>query len=52
MYLTFPAPKQMLIVWNVVNWMFIIPRIKKIFPPLYGFMAVVWKEEVNLFPGN
>ncbi len=41
----------MLIVWNVVNWMFIIPRIKKIFPPLYGFMAVVWKEEVNLFPG-
>ena len=29
-----------------------IPRIKKIFPPLYGFMAVVWKEEVNLFPGN
>lgn len=35
MYLTFPAPKQMLIVWNVVNWMFIIPRIK-------DFSTIVW----------
>ena len=29
-----------------------IPRIKKIFPPLYGFMAVVWKAVENTSPRN
>lgn len=40
------------IVWNVVNWIFIILKTRRISQLLSGFTVVVWKVEINLFPKN
>lgn len=40
------------IVRSVVNWIFIILKTRRISQLSFGFMAVVWKVEINLFPKN
>ena len=44
------VPKRTPIVWNVVNWIFITLKTRRISQLLSGFTVVVWKAEINLFP--
>lgn len=49
-YLMSLVPKRTPIVRSVVNWIFIILKTRRISQLSFGFMAVVWKVEINLFP--
>lgn len=51
-YLMSLVPKRTPIVRSVVNWIFIILKTRRISQLSFGFMAVVWKVEINLFPKN
>ncbi len=40
------------ILQSAVNWIFIILKIQKVLPQLYGFMAAELPAETNTFPKN
>ena len=46
------VPKRIPIVWNVVNWIFITLKTRRISQLLSGFTVVVWKAEINLSQKN
>ena len=50
---TYRLERQVMsMLYNVVNLIFIIPKIRGIFRLSYGSTVGVWKVEVNLFPKN
>lgn len=51
-YLMSLVPKRIPIVWNVVNWIFITLKTRRISQLLSGFTVVVWKAEINLSQKN